>query len=661
MFSSSLDQRMLTTTRTMPSPRGGLVVPGVVWGSYPLRPEEALPASRSWAWFKAWARRPDLPTQWAARRFLGQVRGTIEVWQSREGVAWDASVQSLKQALASEGLSRRQVVQSLAMMACLVQKQTGWRLHDAQLLSAWWMLHNHLVEMATGEGKSVAMVMAAGAAALSGIPVHLMTANDYLAQRDEAQWRAVYRAAGLTTSVVTAASSPLQRREAYLAGVVYVTAKEVAFDYLRDCLARQQGQLNELVLRGLCMAMIDEADSILIDEAATPLILSRSVQNQVAVQTHRLAMYLARMLHVERDFVLDAQQVPYLTAAGVSRLTQAAAALPGLWQLARYRQEQVQLALTAQHVLQANVHYLVKDQQIHIIDGTTGRLAVGRSWSRGLHQMICLKEKVPPLPETQTLMDTSFQRFFPRYHRVCGLSGTLWEERFDLMATYGLPLRRVPLTRASLRQHLGTRVCEDACSKWQWVRNRAIELSQQGRAVLVGVASVSDSQALSQCLSEAGMAHQVLNAQQDASNGEAERHVIEQAGLSHMITVATHMAGRGTDIQVATDVLEKGGLHVINTHINASTRVDRQLYGRAGRQGQPGSSECVISWSDAALQPWGRRGWHKAILTRWPILLRLVLACHQALASGHLARQRWALVQSQRGVQQQTALAGRSD
>ncbi len=589
------------------------------------------------------------------------MRLTIQVWQSREGAAWEASVQSLRRALGTEGLSRRQLVQSLALMACLVQRQTGWRVHDAQLLAAWWMLHNHLVEMATGEGKSVAMVMAAGAAGLAGVPVHLMTANDYLAQRDEAQWSAVYQAAGLTSAVVTAASNQLQRLEAYRSAVVYVTAKEVAFDFLRDCLARQQGSPQEQVLRGLCMAMIDEADSILIDEAATPLILSRNVQNQASVQTHRLAMYLARMLHQERDFVLDAQQVPHLTAAGISRLEQACATLPGLWQLARYRHEQVQLALTALHVLQADVHYLVKDEQIHIIDGTTGRLAVGRTWSRGLHQMICLKEKVPPLFETLTLMDTSYQRFFPRYHRVCGLSGTLWEERFDLMATYGLPLRRVPLTHPNRRLHLGIHVCEDTRSKWQFVRDRAAQVARQSRAVLVGVASVSDSQALSRCLSDAGVEHQVLNAQQDAANGQAERLVVGMAGQPGMITVATHMAGRGTDIQVDPEVLRQGGLHVINTHVNASPRVDRQLYGRAGRQGQPGSSECVLSWEDAILQPVGQVGLGKTWLARWPFLLRLWVVWHQGVTSGHLARQRWALVQSQRGVQQQTALAGRSD
>lgn len=661
MVGKPLNRPMPDTLRASVHPQGGLVVPGVVWGAYPLRQDKPLPISRLWSWFQAWSARPGHPGRWAARRFLVRVRAATLEWQSYEGPAWDEAVRALRQSLAAQGLGRRQVVQALALMACLVQRHTGWRLHDAQLLAAWWMLHNHLVEMATGEGKSVTMVMASGAAALAGVPVHLMTANDYLAQRDEAQWRPVYLAAGLTSAVVTASATSAQRRDAYRASVVYVTAKEVAFDFLRDCLARQQGQMNEQVLRGLCMAMIDEADSMLIDEAATPLVLSRSVQNQATLQTHRLAMYLARMLHIERDFVLDAQQVPHLTAAGLSRLAHAAASLPGLWQMERFRQEQVHLALTALHVLKADVHYLIKNEQVYIIDGTTGRLAIGRTWSRGLHQMICLKEKVPPLPETQTLMDTSYQRFFPRYHRICGLSGTLWEERFDLMATYGIPLVRVPLTHPSQRQDLGVHVCEDTRAKWQFVRDRALRLANQGRAVLIGVASVSDSQALSQCLGAAGVAHQVLNAQQDESGGRAERQVIEQAGRAGMVTVATHMAGRGTDIKVHADVLAQGGLHVINTHLNASPRVDRQLYGRAGRQGQPGSGECVLSWDDAALQPWGQWTWARAGLKQWPWLLEQALAWYQCLASSHLARQRWALVQSQRGVQQQTALAGRSD
>lgn len=661
MSGQPFDRAMPAAARALVPPQGGLVVPGVVWGTYPLRQEQPLPSSRLSAWMQSWFSRPAQPGRWAARRFLVQVRAAERAWQAHQGSEWEEAVRALRQALASEGLSRRQTLESLALMACVVQRHTGWRVHDAQLLAAWWMLNNHLVEMATGEGKSVAMVMAAGAAALAGVPVHLMTANDYLAQRDEAQWRSVYQAAGLTSAVVIAASTPPQRREAYRAAVVYVTAKEVAFDFLRDCLARQQGQAHEQVLRGLCMAMIDEADSMLLDEAATPLVLSRSVHNQATLQTHRLAMYLARMLHPERDFVLDAQHVPHLTAAGLRRLEQAAVSLPGLWQMERYRLEQVHLALTALHVLQSDVHYLVKDQQIHVIDGTTGRLAIGRTWSRGLHQMICLKEKVPPLPETQTLMDTSFQRFFPRYHRVCGLSGTLWEERFDLMATYGLPLVRLPLSHPSQRQDLGLCVCEDQRSKWWFVRDQAVRLGQQGRAVLVGVASVSESQALSQCLSDAGVAHQVLNAQQDELGGHAERLVIERAGMPGMITVATHMAGRGTDIKVDPEVLAQGGLHVINTHINASRRVDRQLYGRAGRQGQPGSCECVLSWEDAALRPWGQWPWARDWLGRWPWLLKQALGLYQWQASNHLARQRWALVQSQRGVQQQTALAGRAD
>lgn len=642
-------------------PRHGLVLPGMVWGSYPMRQEPTRSASRGWSWWTAWMARPRTPGQGETERFVAQVKAEVGRLDSLDEAAVAEALIDLRQRLTMGGLQGKSLCDAVAFMGFAVQRHTGWQVHDVQWLAAWWMLHDHLVEMATGEGKSVALVLAAGAAALAGVPVHLMTANDYLARRDETQWRPVFAQAGLCSAAVVSGAEPVQRKKAYQSHVVYLTAKEAGFDHLRDMLARHESRPEDQVMRGLCMAMVDEADSILLDEATTPLILSRDVLDRESMQTQRMSLYLARMLHAERDFLLDAHQTPQLTPAGRNRLGQACAGMKGPWLVERYRVEQVLRALTALHALHADVHYLVRDDQVQIIDATTGRLAVGRNWSRGLHQMVCLKEGVSPPKETCTLLETSYQRLFSRYHRVCGLSGTLWEDRFDLMATYGLAVSRLAPRLPSQRLDMGVSIMSDRQQQWQRVLDGIRPMVEQGRAVLVGTGSVAESQQLSQWLQQHGVTHQLLNARQDESGGAAERAMIASAGQAAAVTVATHMAGRGTDINVTDAVLQAGGLHVINTHLNASARIDRQLLGRTARQGQPGSSESILCWQSAPLCWWGQSAWRKQVLlhSRW--CLCLVLWWQQWLSSNRLSRQRWALLLSQQASQQQTALAGRLD
>jgi preprotein translocase subunit SecA len=594
------------------------------------------------------------------------VRNAQVRWAALAPAELGEHVDRLRAALSVQGFTDDLAARAMGLLCLRVAQQRGWQVHDVQISGAWWMLGRRLIEMATGEGKSLTVVLAAGVAALAGVPVHVMTANDYLAQRDATQWIALYEALGLRVSWVTAASTAAERRLAYEHDVVYVTAKEVAFDHLRDRTARAQGQHGDVVLRGLCMTVIDEADSILIDEACTPLVLSQALPSRHAEQQHRLSLFLARQMQAGRDFDWGPQHQLVWHETGQERLASLSANLQGPWKLKRYREEQVSLALTALHVLERDAHYLLRDGEVHIIDATTGRLAIGRAWSRGLHQMVCIKEGLSATPETETVSQTTYQEFFPRYHHVCGLSGTLWEERRELLAVYGLPVLRVPLKQPGRRLDLGLALCADAEAKWSLVAQRVARQVAQGRAVLVGTDTVADSERLSAVLRGQGLVHQVLNARHDGQEGETERQVIERAGLSGAITVATHMAGRGTDIHLASPVLEHGGLHVVNTHLNASRRIDRQLYGRAARQGQPGSFECILARSDDAIHAWAAKGWKARLLGlaagdqgKAGALARALCGLIQRQEGRRAFWRRWHLLQLQVAMRRQLAWAGR--
>jgi len=641
--------------------------PGPVHGRYPLKPLDRRARSPLLAWFQAWRRAAPQPGRSANARFLGLVREAQQQWGQLVATQRHHHLQALRVALGAQGFTEELGAHSFGLVTQVVREHLGFQLHEVQLLAAWWMLGQRLVEMATGEGKTLTVLLTAATAALAGVPVHVLTANDYLARRDAEQLRPIYAALGLSVAFVTAGSEAADRQQAYQADVVHVTAKEVAFDHLRDRAARAEGDTGRIVLRGLCMAVVDEADSILIDEACTPLILARSADLREADQRYRLSLYLARQLQQPQDFVCGEGMQVRITPAGQARLTELSASLPGGWRWRRYRHEQVSCALQALHVFRRDVHYLVRDDGVHIIDDTTGRLAVGRAWSRGLHQMIALKEGVPPQPENETLTQTSYQAFFPRYMRLAGLSGTVFEDRAELLRVYGLPSCRVPLRTPSRREVRPTVVCRTAAEKWATVVTRARAESARGRPVLIGTDTVADSDAVARSLALAGVPHQVLNARQDEAEGLQEQRVVAQAGQPGCITVATHMAGRGTDVHLAADAIANGGLHVINTNLNRSRRIDRQLIGRCARQGMPGSCETVLSWEDACWRElasagwlqmalaWARKGWGGAVLASW--------ICRQAQleAEARASRRRWAMLQTEQLMARQLAMAGRED
>jgi preprotein translocase subunit SecA len=416
--------------------------------------------------------------------------------------------------------------------------------------------------------------------------------------------RVFYEAAGLTVGAVTQPMAVAARRDAYACDITYCTAKELVFDYLRDSVAaprrsaleQRAGELGgapapQRLLRGLCMAIIDEADSLLIDEARVPLVLSQTIAGDTRESLHR-AWRLSAVLQPQTHFRSDAQsRSTQLTPAGRSQLRALAAADAFKWLNTRHCEDTATLALTARHVLQRGRDFVVDDGRVHIVDDTTGRKAPGRAWSQGLHQLVEIKEGCEPSAQTVTLAQITYQRFFPRYFKLCGMSGTLTEARSELQHIYDLPVVKVPLRLPSRRQVLPARAFANAAAMWLAVAARVSECHEQGRPVLIGTDSVLDSEMLSRCLTAQGLTHAVLNASQDRH----EAQIIAAAGAPGAITVATNMAGRGTDILLAAASRDAGGLHVICCQQNASRRIDRQLMGRCARQGDPGSVEHFVA------------------------------------------------------------------
>jgi preprotein translocase subunit SecA len=596
-----------------------LPMPGALWGRYPERRERTRAAPSA------------MPTARCYGAFVRSVQGTDLRALSDAELA--ARVSEVRRRLAQEGLAEPAMALAFAIVGELAARELGVRPHPVQLHAARAMLDERLAEMATGEGKTLAAALAAAVAALARVPVHVITVNDYLARRDGEHLRSLYARLGLATGIVTQEMDAASRRAAYACPIAYCTAKELVFDYLRDSMARGRdaGTLQEridalvaprTVLRGLCMAIIDEADSVLLDEARVPFILSRAGATQRRPEHFERSLGVASQLLEGRDFQLDhALRNAVLTASGRQAVEAIEQQADRLWSVPRYREEAVSLALCALHLYHRDGDYLVRDGRVELIDATTGRTAPGRAWSRGLHQMIELKEGCRPGRELETAAELTYQRFFSRYLRVCGMSGTLSEGRRELAQVYGLCVAQVPLRNPSLRRVLRTRVFADAEARWAFVVQRSRELRDAGRAVLVGTDTVADSQALSEAMHAAGLEHALLNARHD----RAEAEIVAAAGAPGRITVATSMAGRGTDIALDPEVARRGGLHVILCQANSSARIDRQFLGRCARRGEPGSCE-TLHVLDARLPRRGgelRPVWVARLLVRLELQARL--------------------------------------
>ena len=590
-------------------------------GSYPERPSEGFVGLDELAHRTVVRVGHRVKTSRLYRRsFLAAVNAAGEELRELPGRELTHRATALRQALMSRGLVDELVIQCFALIRELSGRVLKMRHYDSQVLGGWVMLNGMLAEMETGEGKTLTATLPACTAAMAGIPVHVITVNDYLAQRDAELMSPLYKLLGLTVAAVTEEDSePDARRQAYASNVTYCTNKQLAFDYLRDRVAmghrrselrrkvdglRSEDGSSSLLLRGLCFAIVDEADSVLIDEARTPLILSRPVEGQFGEEVYDEALELAACLVEGEDFsVLERERSVVITDGGKARLEELAAELPEFWRRVRRRELLVTQALSAKHLYVRDQHYLVRDGKVVIVDENTGRVMADRSWEMGLHQMVEVKEHCEVTPGRDAMAKITYQRFFRRYLRFGAMSGTATEVAGELWSVYGLRVVRVPSHKPLQRLASPSRVLLTADEKWKAVVERVRQLNAQQRPVLIGTRSVAASEHLSELLAAAGLEHRVLNARND----EEEADIVACAGEAGRITVATNMAGRGTDISLGAGITELGGLHVIATERNEARRVDRQLFGRCGRQGDPGSYEAILSLEDEIMDLYAPR------------------------------------------------------
>ncbi|WP_454692145.1 preprotein translocase subunit SecA [Achromobacter aloeverae] len=644
---------------------------------YPERESERY-ANRLEAWGTGWLRglrRQWRQPLWRSRRIVARVRregdllGQPSLEQLREKAA--AAAYDLR----CQGITAATAARAFALVREAARQTLGKTHFDVQVLGGWVMLQGMVAEMHTGEGKTLTATLPAATAALAGLPVHVITTNDYLVERDAAIMAPVYEALGLTVAAVTAEMDIPARRAAYRADIVYCSNKTVVFDYLRDLIVLDDdkdedtlrlerlrggaGRTSRLYLRGLCYAIVDEADSVLVDEARTPLIIS-GVQEQDIAGVTRQAVDLARALAPEHYRVLRDERRVGLTEEGREALRTRCAALPEPWNIPFRREELTLNALTVLHLYQVDEQYIIRDGKIMVVDEFTGRVMADRSWGQGLHQMIEYKEGLALTDPRQTLKSISYQRFFKHYLRLSGMTGTAAEIRKELGRVYDLPVVPIPTHRKSRRLYRPDVVCRTLHDKWAAVCARTAALHARGVPVLIGTRSVAASEEVGRHLAAAGLAPVILNAKQDAD----EAGMVARAGETGSIMIATNMAGRGTDIALSDEARAAGGLHVILTERHESARIDRQLQGRCARQGDPGHAEAILSLEDAVLDSVARTWMARAmvpILAAFPGLGARWLRHAQRRTEITQARDRKRLVAADEQLEKSLSFSGQGD
>jgi len=482
-------------------------------------------------------------------------------------------------------------------------RETGRRVlsmrhFDVQLVGGVVLHEGKIAEMRTGEGKTLAATLPVVLNALSGRGVHLVTVNDYLAKRD-AEWMGeIYRFLGLSVGVIVHGMDDTERQAAYRCDVTYGTNNEYGFDYLRD---NMKFRTEDMVQRELHYAIVDEVDSILIDEARTPLIISGPAEESTDKYTRINS--IVGFLKKEEDYKVDekARSVMLDEDSGIGKVER----LLGVDNLYDPRNieilHHVNQALKAHVLFKRDVDYMLKDGQVVIVDEFTGRLMPGRRWSDGLHQAVEAKEGVKIENENQTLATITFQNYFRMFEKLAGMTGTADTEAVEFKQIYDLDVVVIPTNMAMIREDLRDQIYRTEKEKFQAVHEEIRSLHEGGRPVLVGTVSIEKSERLSGILNRHGIPHNVLN----AKHHEREAQIIAEAGQAGKVTIATNMAGRGVDIKLGEGVVEVGGLHIIGTERHESRRVDNQLRGRAGRQGDPGSSRFYLSLEDDLLRIFG--------------------------------------------------------
>ncbi|HAJ31773.1 MAG TPA: preprotein translocase subunit SecA [Candidatus Atribacteria bacterium] len=477
------------------------------------------------------------------------------------------------------------------------KRVTKMRPFDVQLIGGIVLHQGKIAEMATGEGKTLVATMPAYLNALSGGSVHIVTVNDYLAKRDRYWMGGIYEFLGLKVGLIQHDMRIDERKKAYEADITYGTNNEFGFDYLRDNMAVR---LEDVVQKGYHFAIVDEVDSILIDEARTPLIISGPSDESTKI--YQQVNRIATRLQEEVDYkIYEKEKTVALTEVGVSRIE-------GLLQIKNLYDEKnmnvqhhIIQALKAQRLFKRDVDYIVKNGEVIIVDEFTGRLMFGRRYSDGLHQAIEAKEGVAIARENQTLATITFQNYFRLYKKLSGMTGTAKTEEEEFIHIYNLPVVVIPPNKKLIRHNYADVIYRTEREKFKAVIKEIVEVHKMGRPILVGTVSIDKSETLSRLLKKENIRHNVLN----AKNHEKEAEIIAQAGQGKNVTISTNMAGRGTDIVLGEGIAKLGGLHVVGTERHESRRIDNQLRGRSGRQGDPGSSRFFLSLEDDLMRLFG--------------------------------------------------------
>ncbi len=517
-------------------------------------------------------------------------------------------------------LSADVLIPMYSLVCEAIRRTMGMELYDQQLLAGIVLAGGAIAELQTGEGKTVTAVAPAMLHALCGKGVHVVTVNQYLAERDFVELRPVYERLGASVGLLQGQDSAQAKRHAYRCDVTYGPGYEFGFDYLRDQLSgwhsrpARLGQTyrsalrgrrtlpGNLLQRGHAFAIIDEIDSVLIDEARIPLVLSSANHHEGAppsdLLAHDEAHRLAAKLHADNDFPIEhkTRQIQ-LSERGYAAVQDTWPLVEGT-PLARPWPIYVQQALTARMVLRKNVDYVVRDNSVYLVDESTGRIFPDRSWQDGLHQAVEVKEGLAVRGEKLPLARISRQRYFRRYDLVCGMTGTAQGTQREFWETYRLGVVPIPLRAACRRRVLAERCFVDQASKWAALIDEVVGIHKTGQPVLVGTRCIDDSQQLANRFAHMGIPYRLLNGIQDQSEAE----VVARAGQLGAVTIATNMAGRGTDIKLSSEAVSRGGLHVICEQRNDERRVDRQLAGRAARQGDPGSCQFFSSADDRLIR-----------------------------------------------------------
>ena len=489
--------------------------------------------------------------------------------------------------------------EAFAVVREAAQRSTeeGFRHFDVQLMGGIVLHQGRTAEMKTGEGKTLAATMPVYLNALAGKGVHVVTVNDYLAERDSEWMGQIYRFLGLSVGVILNGMPREERRKAYKCDVTYGTNNEFGFDYLRDNMAYKE---EDMVQRGHDYAILDEVDSILIDEARTPLIISGPAQD--TSQDYRKFNRVVPRLQPEKHYEIDEKsRIVNLTEEGVSRAEELLN-VDNLFDNSNFElNHRLNQALKAHTLMKKDRDYIVKNGEVKIVDEFTGRIMEGRRFSEGLHQAIEAKEGVEVRKETQTFASITLQNYFRMYDKLAGMTGTAKTEEDEFIEIYDMDVVVVPTNEPMIREDMPDLVYQTEEYKFQAVIDDIAARYDRGQPVLVGTVDIDKSEDLSRRLKKRGIPHNVLN----AKNHEREAEIVKDAGQKKSITIATNMAGRGTDIKLGEGVVELGGLHVLGTERHESRRIDNQLRGRSGRQGDPGSSQFYVSLEDDLMRLFG--------------------------------------------------------